>query len=573
MRELFQTMAVMVVKQGANAGSEFPVEGDRFVLGRERDCQLHEPFTGVGGVSRHHACIVFSEGRYFVEDMGSRNGTFHNGQRLSGRVELAHGDRLSIAGTTLEFLTSAVSTDEPPSQLQQAPGAKSVAIDRHTEPIIDSAIPMPDRTSIASKVEDNAARKLTALVALLGKMGQSLDVDQIFDQFLEGLFAVFPGADHGVVAIRDLATGSIVPQAVRHRTYASSETAIHLSQTIVDRVLDAGEAILSANALTDERFSGSRSLANFDIHSLMCVPLIDRSGNCMGILQLDATGEDDRFNRQDLEVLASITPHAVTAMEYARLHEEELRQQSLRSDLEFARQIQRNFLPSRQPQIAGYDFFSYYEAAYHVGGDYYDYIDLAEGRLGIVVADVAGKGVSAALLMSKFAGELKYLLTREDSLGMAVTRMNNTLCADESMTRFITVAIAILDPKTGQVTLANAGHTDPLLRLADGSVKEVSDDEKGAPLGLFLGQEYEATRFTLGPGETLLMYTDGLSEATAADASLYGVDRIRQEMISGPGDVDELGSQIIRSAQAFVGQYPQSDDMCVICIQRGSKDA
>lgn len=566
-------MAVLVVTQGGQAGTAFPVDGEQFVLGRERDCQLHEPFAQIGGVSRHHACIVCSDGRYFVEDMGSRNGTYHNGERISDRVELVNGDRVSICGTTLEFFSSTEAQEEQVSGPPRRQSATSVAIDRGDTPSISSAIPMSSRTMFETKTEDNPARKLTALVALLGKIGQSLDANEVLDQFLEGLFAVFPGADHGVVAIKDSATGDIAPQAVRFRNPASSNDTIHLSQTIVDRVLETGEAILSADAMRDERFSASRSLMSLNIRSLMCVPLIDREGNRMGILQLDATGEDGRFNSQDLEVLASIVPHAVTSMEYARIHAEELRQLAVRSDLEYARQIQRNFLPSGQPQIDGYEFFSFYEAAYHVGGDYYDYIDLADGRLAIVVADVAGKGVSAALLMSKIAGEIKYFLSREDSLGAAVTRMNDALAADESMSRFVTMAIAILDSKVHEITLANAGHTDALLRLADGNVAVVGDDKKGAPLGLFPGQEYETTHIALGPGETLLLYTDGLNEATRADEALYGVDRIKQELASGPDDAGELASGIIRSAREFVAGHPQSDDMCVLCIQRSVKDA
>ncbi|MEM9659854.1 MAG: GAF domain-containing SpoIIE family protein phosphatase, partial [Planctomycetota bacterium] len=409
---------------------------------------------------------------------------------------------------------------------------------------------------------------LEALVLLLDKIGKSLEVDEVLKQLLDGLLTVFPDADHGVAALLDEETGAVTPLAVRSKSPSATAEEIRLSQTIVDRVLESGEAVLSANAMQDDRFRASRSLMSMNVRSLMCVPLMGRSGNRMGVIQLDASGEVGRFSRQDLAVLASILPHAVSSMEYAKIHAEELRQQAIQGDLEFARQIQRNFLPSRQPQIEGYDFFSFYEAAYRVGGDYYDYVALSDDRMGVVVADVAGKGVSAALLMSKFAGEFKYLLSREEALDRAVKRMNDVLTADETMTRFITMAIAVLDPRSHQVTLVNAGHTDPLLRAADGGVTEIGEEEKGAPLGLFPEQHYQTTRFALGRGDVLLLYTDGINEATRADDALYGVDRLKRVASEGAADAADLGGKIISDVHRFVGGRPQSDDLCVLCIQR-----
>jgi serine phosphatase RsbU (regulator of sigma subunit) len=560
-------MAVLVVTQGPGTGATFSVESDRIVLGRQNDCDLHEVFAGHASVSRRHACIFRSAGRHFVQDLGSRNGTLLNGYPLRERTPLSSGDRLLIGETMLEFREKADDvggrTDDRPldplSSVYFAPEEE----DSHVSSVM--TVPRPSQPD--ALLSRNPKLQLRALVRLLENLGKSLDTDDILDELLLGLFDVFPGAERGFVGLRDANRGEVVPRVVRYRRPPGDE-AIRVSRTLIQRAIQSQEAILSADVRDDPRFQASQSISSHSIRSVMCVPILDRAGEVLGVLQVDSSAGRGQFNQQDLEVLASITPHAAMALSYARLHSDALRRQALERDLELARRVQRNLLPDRQPQLSGYEFFSFYEAAYAVGGDYYDYVPLPDGRLAIVVADVVGKGISAALLMAKLGGELKYLLCNESTPEAAMARMSESFNQDSRIDRFVTLATVIVDPRQHQSTIVNAGHPAPVLRNVAEGVREVGVEARGVPLGVLEGTQYQATQLELRPGDTIVMYTDGLSEAARDDNSLYGHERLFTEIGRGPEAVQDLGSRILQEINQFTGGNPQSDDMCLICFRR-----
>lgn len=550
-------MARLEVDGGTNNGLVYEIEHDFVVLGRHQDCQFREAFVRIGGVSRRHLRISRDgENEYFVEDLGSRNGTMLNGVALRESERLYDGDVLTVCGVTLRFVGGAKRTT-----------AATVLNEAGEESFIRASIPVSDRSSARLDDTGDANRRFKALVRLLGNTGNSLAVEEILNELLSGLFDVFSAADHGFVALTESTDGPVVPHAVLNR-HDSSEQTIRMSQTIVDRALSSKEAILSLNATSDPRFDSTHSIVEHNMRTLMCAPLVGRDGNTLGVVQLETVDGLGGFNQDDLELLASVAPHAATALDYARIHTEAVQQQVLQRDLEFARQIQRNFLPQSEPELPGYRFFSHYQAAHEVGGDYFDYIQLADNRLCVIVADVAGKGISAGLLMSKFAGEFKYLLTRNDSLAAAVTHMNEALFADAAMSRFITLAAAVIDANTHQLTLVNAGHADPFLRHHDQRVEELEWEDKGTPIGMFPNQVYDETHIPLAPGDSLIMFTDGLSEAMRPDQSLYGTARIRERVASAPPDAAGLGKHLVAGVSEFVGDHRQSDDLCILCVRR-----
>ncbi len=253
---------------------------------------------------------------------------------------------------------------------------------------------------------------------------------------------------------------------------------------------------------------------------------------------------------------------AAMAVRFARLHEVGLRRQAIVRDLELARQVQLGLLPAGYPRCEGFEYFAYYQAAFEVGGDYYDFIELPNDRLALVVADVAGKGVSAALMMAKLSGELKYHLSVQ-SPGKALARLNDSLCHSETG-RFVTLLAAIQDRGSATLTLVNAGHPAPLRRRPDGSVELVGEAARGTALGLLPAREFQELRTTVEPGEVWFLYTDGFTEALGARQEMFGSVRLRERLAQAPGIVRAAGEQLVGEVRAFLGDQPQTDDMCLV---------
>jgi serine phosphatase RsbU (regulator of sigma subunit) len=294
----------------------------------------------------------------------------------------------------------------------------------------------------------------------------------------------------------------------------------------------------------------------------MCAPLLDGDGNPFGVVQIDTGQPLHAFTIEDLEVMVGAVSQAAVAVRFAKLHEEALRRQAVARDLELARRVQLGLLPEGYPDWEGFEFFAYYHAAHEVGGDYYDFIALPNDRLALVVADAAGKGVSAALMAAKLSGELKYYLSCQPP-GPALAHMNNSLCAGGTG-RFVTLLAAVLDRRSLAMTLVNAGHPAPLRRRPDGTVEAVAESARGPALGLAPGRQYPETRVSVEPGDLWLAYTDGFTEATNAGGEMFGAARLRQRLAAAPPVVRESGDRIVREVLGFLADQPQSDDMCLV---------
>ena len=414
--------------------------------------------------------------------------------------------------------------------------------------------------------------KLKALVEIGQHLGKTVGADEVLPKLLDSLFSIFPQADRGLIVLKNVETGRLIPAAVKHRREDQAET-IRISRTIVNEVIAAGEAILSADAATDSRFEMAESIVDFHIRSMMCAPLIGVDGDSLGVIQIDTLEQRQRFDRDDLDVLASVANQVAYAVENAQLHEVALRERALEQELSVAHEVQQGFLPAARPEVAQYGFFDFYEAANQLGGDYFDYVRLPDGRLATVLADVSGKGISAALLVAKLSAEIRYLLVSEATPAEAVAQLNAVFCGNRWEDRFVTMVLAVLDPGRHEVTLVNAGHMPPLLSRTDGSVVAVGQDESGLPLGVDSGLTYQHAVVRLAAGESLTMFTDGITEAMNARGELYGGARLWAQIgaRNEEDDVKALGIRILDDVRRFVGNRSQSDDMCLTCFGRLSE--
>jgi serine phosphatase RsbU (regulator of sigma subunit) len=407
--------------------------------------------------------------------------------------------------------------------------------------------------------------KLNALLEINRSLGRALALDDVLPQVLNSLFKIFVQADRGFIALRN-PDGMLVPRWSRAWRDDVTET-IRVSRTIVNKVMETQEAILSADVMMDEEFNKAQSIADFRIRSMMCAPLTDSDGSSMGVIQVDTVKQTKRFTQEDLEVLLAVASQAGIAIDNAQLHERAMRQQIVDRDLALAREVQIGFLPERPPEVAGYDFFHFYRPASQVGGDYFDYVRLPDGRIAVIVADVVGKGVAAALLMAKLSAEARFCVASGDDAGGAISMLNQRLC-HMNLDRFVTAVLLLLDPGTHEVAIASAGHMPPVLRNKRGLVTPEGGDIAGLPLGIDVTTHYGQTVIRLAPGESLTTYTDGLNEATDEQGVLYGIPRLHQRVGAAEGSPTFLGQAIIQDVDGFVGDGEQSDDMCLVTFGR-----
>ena len=208
-----------------------------------------------------------------------------------------------------------------------------------------------------------------------------------------------------------------------------------------------------------------------------------------------------------------------------------------------------------------------------MGGDYFDYTWIPGGRLAVAVADVSGKGISAALLMAKLSADVRYCLVSEPTPAAAINRLNRTFCESRWEDRFVTLVLAVLDPLRHEVTIVTAGHMAPLRRLADGRVEPVESPHSGGlPLGIEADVQYGQQPLTLGPGDALLLYSDGVTDAMNSAGEFYGLKRLQAQLSPAAESIMALGGRVLNDVQRFIGSRPQSDDMCVTCFGRTSGD-
>jgi serine phosphatase RsbU (regulator of sigma subunit) len=300
----------------------------------------------------------------------------------------------------------------------------------------------------------------------------------------------------------------------------------------------------------------------------MCAPLINSQDNVTGIIQIDTSDQRNRFSRDDLEVLASVACQAAIAVENAELHETAVRDQKRSRELELAHDVLRGFLPSRAPQIEGYDFFHFYEPANELGGDYYDYIPLPGRRLAVVVADVSGKGIPASLLMARLSADVRYCLVSEPSPAEAVAQLNRVFFSAGWEDRFVTLVLAVLDPFRHELTLVDAGHPPSYLQHAGKVIQAVDEASTRLPLGVMENAEYVQVSHPLHPGDLLVLYTDGISEATNEKDELYGFERLYEQVRVPRPSVAAHAQGILGNVKEFVGKQSQSDDICLVCLGR-----
>lgn len=585
-------MAVLEVLKGKTPGQLIEVQAERTMFGRHPHCQV---VLENAAVSRYHSQIVDVHGDFFVEDLRSRNGTHVNESVVEGRRQLKDKDVIRVCDFAFRFLVAAPTDSQllkpgaivgddgikvgPRSPLediqrQTVPEDEAEAVKR------DDEFDEEDRSSIISTLGAGSSSsdlrlsvkpevKLKAILEITKVLAGSLGLDQVLDKTLEGLFRIFQQADEGFIMLREEEKKKLVVKATKTRRKRDADDQVHVSMTIVRKALETSEGILSANALEDSRFKASESLSSLLIRSMICAPMISREMGQLGVIQITTNDIGAQFRDEDLDLLISVAMQVALSVENAYLYHKAVKQRDMERDLEFATQVQLGFLPHSRPKLPGYVFSDYYEPAQRVGGDYFDYIELPNGRIALALADVAGKGVPAALLMARLYSSVRYHLISEPDLATAMTGLNAEFSVSGLGHRFITCLIMVIDPQTHQLTLVNAGHLSPLRRdAATGKVDPIGQTESGMPLGILADQKFQHSKYDLSPGESWLAFTDGVTEAMRSQKDIYGSKRLTSVFASAPQTIDEIVKTVVDDVEAFVEGRPQSDDICIVGFQR-----
>jgi serine phosphatase RsbU (regulator of sigma subunit) len=547
--------------------TRFPLAEGRTVIGRHPGCEI---VFDAAAVSRQHAAVTLGPDGAFLDDLKSRNGTLVNGLPLTARRRLEDGDEIAVCGQRLVFVEATRRRPRTGSRPAAADGTGHVILDGDSSGVIVSQVDLPQPGGEVTG--QHAEAKLRAVIGLNRAIGASVAAEDVLPRLLDGLLDAFPQAERGFVLLVDPQSGRLAVRAQRLKRPAV--TPLRVSLSLVTLVADTRRAVLSADAAADTRFRDNESILDCRIRSVMCVPVVRADGGLMGVVQVDSRDINPGFTQADLEVLAGVAGQAAQAIEQALAHDERVAREQLARDLELAHRVQQGLLPSRPPELPGYEVFDFYESARHVGGDFFGYVPLADERLAIVLADVSGKGVSAALLMAALSADVRYCLASEPDLGAAVARINESFLRGGWDDRFATLVVAVLDPRRHVATVCNAGHLPAFLRGPTGAVSTVADGLGGLPLGMAgPGASFQTCEVPLPPGATLALFTDGISEALDHAQECYGFERVEAALKeSGPAAVD-AGRRILADVARHTAGEPQSDDICLICLTRSPEPA
>jgi serine phosphatase RsbU (regulator of sigma subunit) len=539
-------MSALVATKGPNAGQRFTLESDAALIGRQPDAAVYLDSLSV---SRHHARVVRQADAYFVEDLGSSNGTFLNGVRLAGRAPLTEQDALEIGPYTL-----ALRPDPPPDS-----EGDGCIIRARVEAI----------STNSTLFANNAVYKLQVVTAIARDLGPTLDLDPLLGRLLDGLLRLFPQADRGLAVLCEGDRLAVRAQRVRHPVGAPD---FPFSRTLVRRALEDGAGLLSEDVGGDGNVPLSQTLVSLKLRSFMCVPLIGGDGRRLGVLQLDCLRSPQIFRPDDLELFTAVTLQAAQAVENAFLHADLLREARLRQELQMARGIQESFLPDDFAPLGpdGPDLFARVRPAREVSGDLYDFFRLPDGRLAFFLGDVSGKGMPAALFMIAVRTLIRHLAPKESGPAALLRQLNRALVDDNPTNLYVTLIHGVYDPADGSVVFSSGGHPPPLLRRADGRVEPLAMRP-----GLMLGAApiepiYTDRRLMLAPGETLILYTDGYTEAFDPDRNMFGVERLCAAL-GGPRTslpLEECAAAAGAAVERFTGKAELQDDQTLLLLRR-----
>ncbi|MCA1633433.1 MAG: SpoIIE family protein phosphatase [Acidobacteria bacterium] len=572
-------MPELVVNYPDHAPDVFPLGRLRITIGRSarNDLCLADPFA-----SRVHAEVRREGDQYFLQDLGSANGTYYNGARAEASVTLAGGGRIQIGETEIVFkdlaaageLTAAtISEDEDDADDAPVPEA-TIAFDsahRTTSGLLEAIEGARTQTSgrhvSSTAIAPERGIEQGDLLALISKVGVTLlasaTLDETLRQIARLVFEAVP-AERCLIMLREGNEKELRVRVAEMRTHQGEVGEVRVSRTIIEEVVGQGRSVLTSDAQHDPRFKSS-TVTFQGIRSVLAVPL-GVGASLFGMIYADSPLTESRFSEDHLKVLTTLGSVAAIRVENARLLEEHLEQESYARELQLAREIQQRFQPTSPPIVPGFELQGISFPSYEIGGDYYDFIPCSDGRLVVALGDVSGKGTSAALLMSSLHAAVHAQVTSCRPLTETISAVNRYLADNTPANRFVTLFYAELDPLTGSISFINAGHNPPLIARSGGTMEQLGAG--GLPLGIMRDAAYREGRTQLQVGDVLVAYSDGVTETQNPTGEEFGTFRLEQAITqnldrSAAGIRDKIEAALSTFAQGT----PAVDDITLLIVK------
>lgn len=529
------------------------LETRRLTVGRSASADLHFPQDRT--LSREHLALEPAGGAWWATDLGSRNGTRLNGKPLAGRSRLGPGDVIEAGEMTIFFLDTPA--PEERTVVFTPSGSVAEAIAASAQLKLNEAI--SDSTRLGKAFLQTTPEAATARLQALFEAGRELagrrPLDELFPLILR-LAARAAGAERGV--LMTLEGGSLVTRAAMGADF-------RISTAVRDRVLGGRESLLIHDVASDEGLKASATLIMQRVRTLLAAPL-QTEEKVIGLVYLDSIAGRP-FTAEDLTLLTVLANIAAIRIEHARLIELEQAERLMQAELRQAAEIQRGLLPKSDPVLPGFDIAGHTEPCRTVNGDYYDYLPMSGGRLALIVGDVAGKGLSAALLVSAIQARLHTIGEEDLPVEQMVARLNRGMIRNMPGGRFITMVVSVLDGATGALRYTNAGHNHPLLVRASGQIEPL--DVGGLLLGILAQAEYAGADIVMEPGDVLVFFSDGVTEAANAADEEFGEQRLA-ELVRTMRDqpAAEIGAAIREAVRRHLDGSPALDDVTVVVVKR-----
>lgn len=524
-----------------------PLQGPAVSIGRASDCSI--PIKD-RYLSRKHAEIIANGNSWVLKDLGSANGTYLNGSRVERDELLKTGDRIRLGDTEIVFETSERSTDR---FIAVAESAISATI----------AIPVLD---IGDKPEAQDVSRLQTLTQLARELIEDRPMDELFgfivDRVMEHLHP-----SRAAIALLGPDGRSFTKTEVR-RQDESDASELTISHTLLADIVEEKKALAFVDVEADEKLRTAKSIIMQGIHSILCAPLMI-GNSVVGVLYVDYLFTQRQISEDDVRLVAQIGRFAAIKLETTRLREEAIQKRIMDEELKMASGIQRRLLPAAPSGIDGFTFVGKNDPCRTVSGDYYDFAVRPNGKVYFVIGDVSGKGVTAGLMMAGLQVAFRIFSKSDPDPATLVTQLNLSLKENLPQSKFVTLFLGRLDTNTGVVEYVNAGHTPPLYLHKHGAT-ELTDSD--LLLGVISRAEFVNRELRLEPGDSLVLFTDGVTEARNLEGDDLGSTQIGEALVKLHGsDAATIAASVNETVLHHVGDAENlDDDVTVLIVTRGA---
>lgn len=537
-----KTRVRFTVYQPGLSPQQVTLPAENITLGRASDCTIpiKDRF-----LSRRHAEILNERGTWYVRDCGSVNGTMLNGVKLVETTLLHPGDRIALGDSEVVF-----HSDETTSQF--------IAIDTDSH-----------ATNLAISVDDDEKERSSEKTQIISTLALEFLADrpmsELFDFILDRVVFLLRPTRAAIALLGDDRV-SFANVKLR-RLDATESNDLTISRTLLRDVVDGRKVVSYFDTEQNDKFARAESIIAQRIRSAVCAPLLVADA-VLGVLYIDYTSARGVVAEDDVRLLAQIARFAAVTLERTRLREEAFAKAKIDEELRTAYKIQQRLLPEALPEIEGYQFAGANRPCKTVSGDYYDVVVRPDGRIYFVIADVSGKGITAALVMSSVATAFEIFTRNDPTPGDLLRDINATLAPKTAPSKFVTMVAGVLDPATGVVAFANAGHVSPLVISKDGVEAMRSTD---IVVGILADAQYRNQTLTLAAGDSLVLFTDGVTEAENIAEEQLGLDPISHMLLAMHGiEARAILELIDTHVHEYIGEVPAGDDVTMLAMTRCS---